>query len=103
MLKFQNSFISLIISYKVRKIQLFSVVLPTMPEQAISFIFYQKSSIGQIGSNQQQKWIDRGCGVMQTFLESFISLIISYIDRKIQLCSVVPPNKWAQAIIYIFS
>ena len=44
-------FISFILSYKVRKIKLFSVVPPTNPEQAISSIFSPKI---QLGPNWQQ-------------------------------------------------
>ena len=47
----RKSFISLIISYKVRNIQLFSVVPPTKPAQAISSIFSPKI---QLRPNWQQ-------------------------------------------------
>ena len=40
---------------------------------------------------------------MQKFKKYFISLIISYKVRKIQLSSVVPPTKLAQDISSIFS
>ena len=42
----------------------------------------QKSSLGQIGSNQQQKWLWHGWGVMQKFQNYFISLILTYKVRK---------------------
>ena len=40
---------------------------------------------------------------METFRKGFISLILSYKFSKIQIFSVVPPTKSAQAISSIFS
>ena len=42
------------------KRQLFSVRPPTKSAQSISSIFSPKPSFGQIGSNQQQKWLWNG-------------------------------------------
>ena len=46
MQKFQKYFISLILTFKVRKIQLCSVVTPTKSAQAISSIFNPKIQLG---------------------------------------------------------
>ena len=66
--------------YHIRpgKRHLFSVVPPTKSAQAVSSNFSPNIQFGQIGSNQQQKWMWHGWGVMQTFRKCFISLIISY-------------------------
>ena len=40
---------------------------------------------------------------MEIVRNYFISLILSYRPGKIQICSVVPPTKSAQAISSIFS
>ena len=59
--------------------------------------------LGQIGSNQQQKWMWHVWGIMQTVRKYFISLILSYKVREKNICSVLPSTKSAQAISSIFS
>ena len=74
--------VSLILTFKVMNRQLFSVVQVTKLAFAIRSNFSSISRKGQNGSNQQQKWLWDGWGVMNTGHKCFISLILTYKFRK---------------------
>ena len=81
--QFWKYFMSLILSYKISKntdlLHCTSNQVGTSHKLNFSA---QTSSLGQIGSNQQQKWLWHGWGVMQTVRKCFISLIITYKVSK---------------------
>ena len=65
--------------YHIRPVkrQLCSAVTPPSRNRQKTPFLAQKSSLGQIGSNQQKKWMWHGWGVMQTVQRFFISFILS--------------------------
>ena len=78
----QKCFISFILSYKIREIQLFSVVPPTKLAQAISSVFSPKI---RHGTNWQKSIIKMAVAPLRCDADSsavLISLIISYKIRK---------------------
>ena len=92
--------------YHIRsgKIQLCSVVPPTKSAQTISSIFSPKT---QLGPNWQQSTTKMAVTGLRCDGDSIGSISYNWYYNirpgKIQLCSVVPSTKSAQAISSIFS
>ena len=92
--------------YHIRslKIQLCSVVPPTKSAQAISSIFSPKIQLGPIW---QQSTTNMAVARLRWDGDNSVSVSYNWYyhirSLKIQLCSVVPPTKSAQAISSVFS
>ena len=100
----RKGFISLILSYKVSKKTYFLCCTANQVDTGHKLHFQPKNPVEDKMAEINNK---NGCGTAKVWCRQFRSVSYNWYyhirSGKIQLCSVVPPTKSAQAISSIFS